>query len=76
MTNNQHVVPHNDQWAVRGENNKRATSLFDTQKEAIGAAKQIAVNNSSELFIHRRDGRIRDRDSYGNDPCPPKDRRF
>ncbi len=26
-------------------------------------------------FIHRPDGRIRDRDSYGNDPCPPRDKK-
>ena len=76
MTGNQHVVPHCDRWAVKGENNQRATSVFDTQKEAISAARQIAVNKGSELFIHGKNGQIRDRDSYGNDPCPPKDKRF
>jgi hypothetical protein len=25
--------------------------------------------------IHRRDGKVRDSDSYGNDPNPPKDKR-
>ena len=25
----------------------------------------------TELFIHRPNGRIRDRNSYGNDPYPP-----
>jgi hypothetical protein len=23
--------------------------------------------------VHGRNGQIRDKDSYGNDPCPPKD---
>ena len=27
----------------------------------------------SEVVIHGTDGRIRDKDSYGNDPMPPKD---
>ncbi len=24
-------------------------------------------------MIHRPNGRIRDKDSFGDDPCPPKD---
>lgn len=69
---NQHVVPHKDGWAVKGEGNKRATSVHDTQKQASEVAREIAKNQHSETVIHRPDGRIRDKDSYGNDPCPPK----
>ncbi|HOC43226.1 MAG TPA: DUF2188 domain-containing protein [Thermoanaerobaculales bacterium] len=72
---NQHVVPHDEGWAVRGEGNRRVTSTHSTQAEAIDAAREIAVNQQSEVVIHGRDGRIRDRDSYGNDPFPPKDRK-
>ena len=70
---NQHVVPHDDGWAVRGEGNKKVTRITRTQQEAIGIARHIARNQGSEVVIHRRDGRIRDKDSYGHDPCPPKD---
>lgn len=73
---NQHVVPHNGGWAVRGEGNTRVTSIHDTQKEAMDAAKPIAQNNRSEVVIHRPNGQIRDKDSYGNDSCPPKDTKF
>lgn len=73
MGKNQHVVPHDGRWAVRGENNEKATSIHDTQREAIGVAREIAQNQKSEVVIHRPDGRIRDKDSYGNDPFPPKD---
>lgn len=73
--NNQHVVTHNGDWAVRGEGKSRVTSVHDTQADAIDAARDIAINNRSEVVIHRPDGRIRDRDSYGNDPNPPKDQR-
>ena len=72
---NQHVVPHGDHWAVRGEGNRRVTRVTATQAEAVEIARRIAQNQSSELFIHRRDGRVRNRDSFGNDPCPPKDTR-
>lgn len=75
MGKDQHVVPHDGGWAVRGEGNQRATSVHDTQAEAIDHARTIAQNERSEVVIHGRDGRIRDSDSYGNDPNPPRDRK-
>ncbi|MBA7662189.1 hypothetical protein ES703_70215 [subsurface metagenome] len=76
MGKNQHVVPYQDKWAVRGERNEKVTSTHDTQAEAIERARQIAINQHSEVVIHRPDGTIRDKDSYGKDPCPPKDKKF
>jgi hypothetical protein len=72
MSKNQHVVPNDGGWGVRGEGNHRLTSVHTTQREAIDAARDIARNQHSELFVHGRDGQIRARDSYGNDPYPPK----
>lgn len=72
MSKNQHVVPHNGRWAVRGEGNNKVTVITETQAEAISAARQIAINQQSEMIIHRPNGQIRDRNSYGNDPYPPK----
>lgn len=72
MGKNQHVVPHEGNWAARGEGNERLTSTHGTQREAIDAAREIARNQESELLVHGRDGRIRERDSYGNDPFPPR----
>lgn len=72
MGKNQHVVPHDGGWAVRGAGNTRATSIHDTQAAAIDAARDIARNQASELLIHGRNGQIRDRDSYGGDPFPPR----
>ncbi|MEF9924580.1 MAG: DUF2188 domain-containing protein, partial [Muribaculaceae bacterium] len=48
------------------------TKNFDTQKAAIEKAMDIAINQQSELFIHGENGKIRDRNSYSNDPYPPK----
>ena len=72
MGRNQHVVPHGDGWAVRGEGNERVTSQHATQAEAQAAARQIAINQRSEVVIHRPNGQIRDKDSYGNDSFPPR----
>lgn len=72
MAKNQHVVPHNGSWAVRGAGNDRVTRIADTQSQAIEIAREIAQNQGSELFIHRPNGQIRERNSYGNDPFPPE----
>lgn len=72
MGKNQHVVPHDGGWAVRGAGNTRATSIHDTQAAAIDAARDIARNQASELLIHGRNGQIRERDSFGGDPFPPR----
>jgi hypothetical protein len=70
-----HVVPRDGQWAVRRENATRDSSLHRTQGEAIAAGQSIARAERTDLVIHGRDGRIRDADSYGNDPYPPQDKK-
>ncbi len=72
---NQHVVPHNGGWAVKPEGAAAPTATTRTQDEAIRIAREQARVAGTEVVIHRPDGRIRDRDSYGNDPNPPKDSR-
>ena len=70
---NQWVAPINggNQWGVRGEGNDRLTSIHETQRQAIDRARDIAINQQSEMFIQVRDGQIRERNSYGDDPFPP-----
>lgn len=64
-----------DKWAVIGEGDGRASSLHDTQGDAIDAGRRLAEKNKSELVIHDRENKIRDKDSFGNDPFPPRDRK-
>lgn len=64
----QHVVPNGGKWSVRKAGSARASGTYSTQGEAIQEARKIAKNQGTELYIHGRDGRIRERDSYGNDP--------
>lgn len=72
LNKNQHVTPHKDGgWQVKGAGNSRATVRTETQSEAIKIARDIAINNGSEVVIHGENGRIREKNSYGNDPFPP-----
>ena len=73
MANDQHVTFRNDgRWQVKGEHNSRATAVFGTKLEAVEKAREIAKNNKVELFIHGRDGKIQERNTYGRDPYPPR----
>lgn len=76
MYKNQYVVKRGDNWAVIGENNTRATRIVSTQKEAIEIATIIAKNQQSELRIQNKNCRFKICNSYGSDPCPPKDSNY
>ncbi|AIF66466.1 DUF2188 domain-containing protein [Terribacillus saccharophilus] len=70
---NYHTTPDgNGNWQVKKEGAKHTSGNFDTQKEAMDYGKELAKKTKGEHFIHGRDGRIRERDSYGNDPFPPR----
>ncbi len=70
---NVHVVPSGNGWAVKQEGRSSPISNHRTQNAAENAARPVARRNESELVIHRPNGQIRDSDSYGNDPNPPRD---
>lgn len=73
MGKNQHVTRNSDgTWNVRGAGNSRATSIHPTQSDAQQRAREIAINQKSEVVIHGVNGKIRAKDSYGNDPYPPQ----
>jgi hypothetical protein len=64
----QHVVPSGGKWSVRTAGAKRASGTFETQNEAIQTARDKARRQGTELYIHGRDGRIRERSSFARDP--------
>lgn len=70
---NVHVVPHSDGWAVKKEGSQRASKILKTKAPALEQGRKIAKQDKVELVIHNKDGKISDKDSYGNDPHPPKD---
>jgi hypothetical protein len=67
-----HVTPHKDGWAVAREGSKRASSVHPTQKAAAEVGRAAARKDQTEFMLHGKNGQIRAKDSYGNDPSPPK----
>ncbi|MGL4630792.1 MAG: DUF2188 domain-containing protein [Leadbetterella sp.] len=70
---NQYVVPTKDGWGVKGQGSTKLTVKTHTKKDALKIGKEIAKNQQSELTILGKDGRIQNKNSYGNDPFPPED---
>lgn len=68
----QHIVKHSSGgWALKRGGASRATKVFNTQSAAFDFGRQVSINQGAELFVHGRNGRIRMRNSYGNDSFPP-----
>lgn len=73
MAKNIHVTPHpSGGWQVKSEGNERAIARTNTQQQSIGVGRPIAKTRGVELVIHRPNGQIREKDSHGHDPFPPK----
>jgi hypothetical protein len=72
---NIHIVPAGNCWAVKREGQKQPISEHRTQENADRAGRPIARRASVDIVIHGRDGQIRDKDSFGRDPHPPRDRK-
>jgi hypothetical protein len=71
-----HVVPREDgRWAVKRAGSERASSVHDRQTDADERGRGTAQREKTEYLLHGRDGQIRERDSYGPDPNPPKDKK-
>ncbi|MFV8401081.1 DUF2188 domain-containing protein [Mycoplasma sp. 005V] len=59
-----HVSQHPDGWKVIRQGGVKAIKTFDTQKEAIEYAKQLAKNNEGRYLIHSQKGKIRAGQSF------------
>jgi hypothetical protein len=73
MAKNVRVVSSGSGWAVKTEGTQRPLSNHRPQQAASEAGRKVAQQNQSELFIHRPNGQIRDKDSFGYHHCLPKD---
>ncbi len=70
-----HVVPSSSGWAVKKSGASKASRTFDTKEQAIVYGKQLSKNEKTELYIHKNNGMIQNKNSYGKDPNPPKDKK-
>ncbi len=70
-----HVIPSKTEgWSVKKSGASRASRNFGTKIEAIKYARDLSIIEKTELYIHKSNGMIQNRNSYGNDPHPPKDK--
>lgn len=70
---NTHVVASvHGGWSVRKTGSERAEKTFSTKGEAVQYGRKMARARSSELVVHRKDGLISERSTYGRDPAPQK----
>lgn len=70
-----HIVPNSDRggWDAKRPNAERASKHFENKQQAIDWSCELAKKEGLEMIPHRKDGQIQNPNSYGNDPCPPKD---
>lgn len=61
-----------ENWRNVAEGATKPSKVFETKSEAQVAGRQQAINNKSEHLIHNQDGKISQRNSYGNDDFPPR----
>lgn len=74
--NERHVVKNPESgWDVKKPHAERVSSHADTKAEAVNRARDICKNDKAECVIHDKDGKIQNSNSYGKDPCPPKDKK-
>ena len=66
------VIKDEDVWKVKRGSADRASSKHRTQAEAWKDAKRLAKLSKGEAILKGEDGKIRERNSYGNDPYPPR----
>lgn len=68
-----HTVPvgERDRWCNKVDG--KVLSRHRVKDEAVAAGREIARRLRVEHAIHREDGQISEKNSYGSDPFPPRD---
>lgn len=69
-------ITHNPDggWDSTDTGNARASKNFGTKQDAVDWGRQHSRRLGNEFVVHNMDGKISQKDSHGNDPCPPKDK--
>lgn len=71
--NSYHVIAKIDGgWSVKRTGAERATRTFATQKDAIAFGRNISRSHATELIVHRKDGRLSSKESFGEDRSSSK----
>ena len=72
-----HVVSNPDRggWDAKRPHADRVSKHFENKADAMRWSHDLAKKEGLELIPHRKDGQFQNPNSYGNDPCPPKDKK-
>ena len=62
-------------WETKVEKQAKPLGSSHTKETAMDKSMREAKARHVEHVIHRKDGIISDKDSYGKDPNPPKDKK-
>ncbi|SFG56748.1 Uncharacterized protein YdaT [Halobacillus alkaliphilus] len=60
----EHVVSHEDGWAVQAEDAKKPSNVYEDKNEAVSRAKEVAENKGTQVIIHKKDGSIQEKTDY------------
>lgn len=62
------VHPQDDSWAVKVEGEASPKSTHARKTDAVDSGRALAKSLKVEFVVKNQDGRIAEKDSYGNDP--------
>lgn len=60
----EHVVSHEDGWAVQTEDAKQPSNVYEKKQDAVDRAEEIAQNKGTQVIIHKKDGSIQDKKTF------------
>lgn len=69
-----HTVPNPNGAGWVNKQGGEVISRHRTKEAAAERGRKEARADRAEHTIHKRDGTIAEKNSYGNDPNPPKDK--
>ncbi len=64
-----HTVHRDGKWVNEVEGGQRASNSAVTKAEAQAKGRDMAKDRKVEHHVHNLDGKIGERNSYGNDPA-------
>jgi len=59
-----HVIMLKSGWAVKKSGSVKSSKLFSTKEEAKKYGIDLSRKEKTELYVHRKDGTIQNRNSY------------
>lgn len=69
-----HVIPSEKQgeWAVKKSGSIKTSKSFSRKEDAVKYGRELSRKEETELYIHKKNGLIQERYSYGKDYFPKK----